>query len=267
VLLLGLSQSVEREGLDRVNITLPGVQDEFAQQILGLGKPTAVVLINGGAIAIESLKANAPAIVEAFYPGYWGGVAIADVIFGDYNPGGKLPYTIYSKDFVNQVNFLSMNMTDPPGRTYRYYTGTPLYEFGYGLSYTTFSLKWTSDPKIQVLLTSDRESQVNYTVQVTNTGKIAGDEVVLAYFQPNTTQPLLKQLFGFQRVHLDAGQSTTISFMLGTETLKIGNQDGDLVVSPGSYNIILTNGVEAMLSTEMYVKGSPLIYEKYPFPK
>jgi len=159
-----------------------------------------------------------------------------------------------------------MNMTDAPGRTYRYYTGTPLYEFGYGLSYTTFEIKWIShEPKQYILQTTDN-LQVTYTVQITNTGKVLGDEVVFAYIQPNNnTQPLIKQLFGFQRVQLDIGKSTTISFTLNKDIFKIGNEDGDLLISPGEYNIIFTNGVEETLMTKISLQGPELVVEKYPF--
>jgi len=147
VLVLGIDETIEKEGHDRIQITLPGVQEQFVQAILATGKPTAMVLINGGIVAIDKLKPVVPAIIETFYPGYWGGVAIADVIFGDYNPGGKLPVTYYASDFVTQSDFLDMSMTDSPGRTYRYYTGKPLWPFGWGLSYTTFSLNWTMTPQ------------------------------------------------------------------------------------------------------------------------
>eukprot|EP00005_Dracoamoeba_jomungandri_P001204 CAMPEP_0174250708 /NCGR_PEP_ID=MMETSP0439-20130205/795_1 /TAXON_ID=0 /ORGANISM="Stereomyxa ramosa, Strain Chinc5" /LENGTH=619 /DNA_ID=CAMNT_0015330847 /DNA_START=27 /DNA_END=1882 /DNA_ORIENTATION=+ len=132
VMILGTNTSVEREGFDRTSITLPGVQAEFSKQILELGKPTVVVLMNGGMLAVEYEKENSPAIIEAGFPGYQGGQALADVIFGNYNPGGKLPYTIYQADYVNQVDMLSMDMTKAPGRSYRYFTGTPLFPFGFG---------------------------------------------------------------------------------------------------------------------------------------
>ena len=108
VLLLGLDQSIEAEGHDRDQITLPGVQSQLAQQILQIGKPTAIVLLNGGIVAIDDLKQTVPAILEAWYPGYQGGIAISNVIFGSYNPGGKLPVTLYSSDYVHQVDFASM---------------------------------------------------------------------------------------------------------------------------------------------------------------
>ena len=115
VLMLGLNLTVEDEGLDRHNITLPGVQEQLAQAIIGCGKPTVVVLINGGIIAIDWLSSNAPAIIEAFYPGFHGATAIASAIFGQYNPGGKMPVTMYNSSFTEEFDMLNFNMSLPPG--------------------------------------------------------------------------------------------------------------------------------------------------------
>ena len=109
--MLGLNLTIEDEGLDRHNISLPGVQEELAQAIIAIGKPTVVVLINGGIIAIDWISENSPAIIEAWYPGFYGADAIASVIFGDYNPGGKLPVTIYNSQFTEQFNMVSLSDT------------------------------------------------------------------------------------------------------------------------------------------------------------
>jgi len=266
VLLLGINQSIEREAMDRVDITLPGVQEQFAHAILNIGKPTALVLINGGIVAIDSLKASTPAIVEAFYPGYWGGVAISDVIFGDYNPGGKLPVTYYANSYINEIDFLNMNMTDAPGRSYRYYTGTPLWEFGYGLSYTTFKLDWSDmESEIPITLHNKNLQAVQYNVTVTNTGSVAGDEVALAFFKPQSFKdvPLIKQLFGFQRVHLEPNESVKLSFTLNVKTLSMGDENGHVVSRPGVYVVEFTNGVEERLVTKVEVAGSKYVLEKY----
>jgi len=227
-----------------------------------------LVLINGGIIAIDKLKESAPAIIEAFYPGYWGGVAIADVVFGDYNPGGKLPVTYYASDFVTKSDFLDMSMTNAPGRTYRYYTGTPLWEFGFGLSYTTFTLTWSDMlsgiPTVYNNYKHQRH-RFQYKVTVTNTGKIAGDEVVLAFFKPTQPNPLLKQLFGFQRVHLDPNESIQLTFTLDSSTIKMGDQNGNFVSSTGVYEIEFTNGVEETLTTKVEVVGDSILLEKCPF--
>jgi len=263
VLIIGTDTSVENEAHDRVNITLPGVQDEFSRQIINLKKPTAVVLMNGGAVAIEWLHDNADAIVEAFYPGYQGGTAIADVIFGDYNPGGKMPYTIYKADYVSQVQMTSMDMTKAPGRTYRYFTGTPLWPFGWGLSYTQFKLDWHNTTKPLYTISNADETQVGaaYQVNVTNIGMVAGDEVVQAYFNPANDSRVIKQLFGFQRVHLNAGQSVTLTFPVAFTSFLIGDSSGNLVSHPGSYRLQFTNGVSQKLETQLLIDGKPKITE------
>jgi len=269
ILILGINSTIEREAFDRVDITLPGVQEQFAHTILSVGKPTVLVLINGGIVAIDNLKQPVPAILEAFYPGILGGVAIADVIFGDYNPGGKLPVTYYASNYVNEIDFVNMNMTDAPGRTYRYYTGTPLWEFGFGLSYTTFTLDW-SDKESEIPTAVSNEHQqaaVQYNVTVTNTGKVAGDEVVLAFYSPKTIPavPLIKQLFGFQRVHLNPNQSVKLTFTMNAQKLSMGDEKGNMVSVPGVYGIEITNGVAERLTTKVEVVGKKIVLEKYPF--
>mmetsp|Transcript_8016 Transcript_8016/g.8854 ORF Transcript_8016/g.8854 Transcript_8016/m.8854 type:complete len:761 (+) Transcript_8016:22-2304(+) len=268
IMMLGIDTTVEREGEDRHEISLPGVQNEFAEMILGIGKPTAVVLFNGGAVAIDALKDKAPAIVEAYYPGYQGGKALAMTLLGDYNPGGKLAYTIYDSKFVNESNFLDMSMTNPPGRSYRYYTGTPLWTFGHGLSYTTFKMEWhnttTGEPHI---VENDKAFELEYEVKVTNTGKREGDEVVQAYYYPkgtSTADPLIKQLFGFQRVHLGAGDSTTVKFTMKDTTLRVGDEKGNIVSSPGEYQIEFTNGVDQTIHSVVTVKGDVRVLEAFP---
>jgi len=249
-LVLGLDSSVEAEGLDRVQITLPGVQDPFSQSIIKLGKPTAVVLINGGAIATEYLQTSPAAILEAFYPGYQGGPAISSVIFGAYNPGGKMPYTIYDSDYVNQIPMTDMNMTDKPGRTYRYYTGTPLWPFGWGLSYTTFSLSW-SNTTVSLIENAGIE-EVTYKVNVTNTGKVAGDEVVQLYFKSQGDPYLIKQLFAFQRVQVNVGQTVSLSFSASYLDFQIADSKGQKQTSR-DYTIEVTNGVDQTLSTSLQI--------------
>ncbi|KAL6066428.1 Beta-xylosidase/alpha-L-arabinofuranosidase 2, variant 3 [Balamuthia mandrillaris] len=139
VLVLGLNGTIEEEGLDRYSIGLPGVQLQLVQAIAKLQKPVVVVFINGGPVASSWIAKNVKGIIEGFYPGEQGGRAIADVVFGDYNPAGRLPYTVYLEDYVSKIDLTNMNMTQYPGRTYKYYADTPIWSFGHGLSYTTFS--------------------------------------------------------------------------------------------------------------------------------
>ena len=179
---MGLSPRLEGEemrvevpgfaGGDRVDIKIPAVQTELMKEILQLNKPTVLVLLNGSALSIEWEAQNIPAIIEAWYPGQAGGQAIADLIFGDYNPAGRLPVTFY-KD-VNQIP--PFDSYDMRGKTYRYFEGEPLYEFGFGLSYTTFKYRLRSIP--EKVKSGD---EIAVTVDVTNTGEMDGDEVVQLY--------------------------------------------------------------------------------------
>ncbi len=182
ILVLGLSQRLEGEemgikidgfeGGDRTSLNLPAVQEELLAAMTATGKPVVVVLMNGGPVASQQAQEKAEAVLVAGYPGVEGGSAVADVLFGDYNPAGRLPVTYYSS--VDQLPpFDEYDMTD---RTYRYFTGTPLYPFGYGLSYTSFAY---SDLKVPDKAAAGSDLKVEVTV--TNTGKMAGDEVVQLY--------------------------------------------------------------------------------------
>jgi len=262
VMMMGLDTSnVEREGHDRTELGLPGVQLQLIQRVVAAvkgKKPVIVVMLNGGAVAIDWLKTpgNSDAILEAFYPGKIGAGAIADILFGAYNPSGKLPYTIMPASFVNEVNFLDMSMTAGKGRTYRFYKGEPLWPFGYGLSYTTFS--------VQV-----KESSSGYQVEVKNTGHVAGDEVVQAYFEPvdvhlKNPAPLpTRQLFDFQKVHLGPGESATLQFDVNAKSLALADANGDLFSAAGKYNIVFTNGVDQTVKSTRVQKVDSLV-ERFP---
>jgi beta-glucosidase len=189
VLCLGISQAEEAEQHDRVNITLPEPQRDLVAAVLGAapGKPLAVVLVHGGALAVPELKA-APGvgILDAFYPGPAGGGAIADALFGAYNPGGKLPYTVYDAGYAAAVDMADMRIAET-GRTYRYNApgvagkapgGPPLWPFGYGTSYTTFSVAYSGAPS---LLLTPASPTAALPLRLTNTGALAGDEVVQVY--------------------------------------------------------------------------------------
>jgi hypothetical protein len=169
-------------------------------------------------------------------------------------------------------SFLNMSMVNGPGRTYKYYTGEPLWPFGFGLSYTTFSLKWTPQPPPSATYTLPAGestastaaalaiASTTYTVKVTNTGAVAGDEVVLAFFKPdadhtNTGSPVpKKQLFDFKRVHLAAGASTTLTFTVNAEQLALVDKDGHSGLYTGGYDIIFSRGHGTELSTRTRVE-------------
>ncbi len=198
--------------------------------MISTGKPVIVVLMNGGPVASLQAHEKAAAVLLAGYPGVEGGSAVADVIFGDYNPAGRLPVTYYSS--VDQLP--PFEDYDMENRTYRYFSGTPLYPFGYGLSYTTFSY---SDLTLPEKIVAGMMRRVS--VRVTNTGKMAGDEVVQLYItdeKASTPRPL-RQLEGFKRVHLNAGESKTVEFILKAEQFSMINKSDIRVIEPGWFTV------------------------------
>lgn len=240
VLALGLNERLEGEemplqiegfaGGDRTHLKLPQAQQELMEAIVATGKPVVLVLINGSALAINWADEHVPAILTAGYPGQEGGLAVADVLFGDYNPAGRLPVTYYQS--VEQLPpFESYAME---GRTYRYFRGQPLYPFGYGLSYTTFAYD-----NLRLPAKIDRGQPVEVSVDVTNTGERAGDEVVQLYLtdeEASTPRPL-HQLEGFQRIHLAPGETQTVTFTLQPRQLSLINTEEERVIEPGWFTI------------------------------
>jgi len=227
----GEEMDVEIEGFhggDRTTLELPKIQKDLIREVNALGKPVVLVLLNGSALAINWEDKNIPAILEAWYPGQAGGNAIADVIFGDYNPAGRLPVTFYRS--VNDLPpFEDYNMK---GRTYRYFEGEVLYQFGYGLSYTTF--KYDN-------LTLEKQCKacesVDLSVNVRNTGKVAGDEVVQIYLKNlEATVPVPKYtIVGFKRIHLQPGETRTVKFSVPSDAFSVINEDNRRVIIPGQF--------------------------------
>ncbi len=230
VLCMGLSPRLEGEemkvnakgfsGGDRVTLGLPEVQENLIKKIAALEKPIVLVLINGSALSIDWEKKNIPAIIEAWYGGQAAGTAIADVLFGKFNPGGKLPVTVYTS--ANELPpFTDYNMKE---RTYRYFNGPVLYPFGYGLSYSTFSFK-----NLRLSKSSIQENGTSkLSVDVTNTGKCKGDEVVELYAKGRGLNEggAIKSLKGFERVKLKPGETKTVDFEINNQTLQ-RYKDGD----------------------------------------
>jgi beta-glucosidase len=232
ILCMGLSPLLEGEemkvkvdgfsGGDRLDIKLPAVQTALMQEIHALGKPTVLVLLNGSAVACNWETENLSAIIEAWYPGQSGGTAIADVLFGDYNPAGRLPLTFYRS--IDQIP--SFDDYDMTGKTYRYFEGSPLYEFGYGLSYTQFEYN-----NLQTPSTVKIGDGITVTVEVTNTGKYTGDEVIQLYVShPETNRRVsIRSLQGFKRVNLVPGETKRVEFVLTPEQFAL--IDGDRRIS------------------------------------
>ncbi len=232
LLFLGL---IEGEGRDRANLDLPGQQEQLIQAISATGKPTIVVLMTGSAVTMQKWIDDAAAIIEAWYPGEEGGTAIAEVLFGDYNPGGKLPITFPQS--VAQVP-LYYN-TKPTGRGYDYVdmTGAPQFAFGHGLSYTRFeyqNLKLAPE-------TLRGDQNLTVTCEIKNVGPLAGDEVVQLYLHDvigSVSRPL-KELKGFQRVTLAPGESKQVSFVLTPEHLSMYDARMNWRVEPGLFEVLI----------------------------
>lgn len=240
VLVLGLSQRLEGEemsikiegfsGGDRTSLNLPAVQEQLIDAIKATGKPLIVVLANGGPLAVNSAQEKADAILLAGYGGQQGGNAVADVIFGDYNPAGRLPVTYYKS--VDQIP--AFENYDMNGKTYRFFKQEPLYPFGYGLSYTTFSYSNLSLPEKAV-----SGQPVSVKVTVTNTGKMEGDEVVQLYLtdeKASTPRPI-RQLEGFERISLKPGESKMVEFNIDPRQFSMINKRNRRVIEPGYFTV------------------------------
>ena len=223
VLFLGLTGRLEGEemrvqvhgfhGGDRTSLGLPAVQERLLERIVAVGKPTVLVLMSGSAVAIDWAQDHVPAILEAWYPGQAGGTAIADVLFGDANPAGRLPVTFY-RSAADLPPFESYAMA---GRTYRFFKGTPLYPFGHGLSYTTFTYRNLRTSAA----TLPRNGRITVSVDLSNTGSRAGDEVVQLYVQHGGSRVArpIQDLRGFRRVTLAPGETRTVEFPLAASSL------------------------------------------------
>ena len=222
-------------GGDRTKLDLPAIQEQLIKDIKALGKPVVLVLLNGSALAVNWENANIPAIVEAWYPGQAAGTAIADVLFGDYNPGGRLPVTFYKS--VNDLpSFEDYVLTK---QTYRYFNGDPLYPFGYGLSYTTFEY---NNSRINKQYKAGED--VKISVDVKNTGNMAGDEVVQVYVaakNANGHVPI-RSLRAFKRVHINAGETKTVDLVIKADAFSVINDNGERKPAPGSYEIAVGGG-------------------------
>jgi beta-glucosidase len=230
----------EGEGYDRANLDLPVSEEHLIRAIAETGKPTIVVLLNGSAITMKNWIDTVAAVVEAWYPGEEGGNAIADVLFGDYNPGGKLPLTF--PKFVGQVPLYYD--TKPTGRGYDYsdMSGGPLFPFGHGLSYTSFSY---SNLVIEPA-TVPIGKKVRIRCELQNQGNRRGDEVVQLYLHDpvaSVTRPL-KQLRGFQRVMLEPNQKTTVTFEIGNDELEFLDEKMKPIIEPGAIEVLLGSSSE-----------------------
>jgi len=244
VMVMGLSprlegeemRSLELEGFtggDRTTLELPGVQKQLIRQVLSLGRPVTLVLMNGSALSILDEDRTVPAIVEAWYGGESAGTAVADVLFGDYNPAGRLPVTFYR----SVADLPAFGDYDMEGRTYRYFAGEVLYPFGYGLSYTDFVYRNLILSREEI----ETGDSVTVSVEVSNTGERDGEEVVQLYVRKQDSQirRAIKELRGFERIPVRRGQTRVVTFTLQPEDLSVyDTAQGGYVVEKGTYEIL-----------------------------
>ena len=231
IAVMGINQSIEREGQDRSSIELPKDQQIFIREAYKANPNTIVVLVAGSSMAIGWMDQNIPAIIDAWYPGEQGGTAIAEVLFGDYNPAGRLPLTFYNS-IEDLPAFNDYNVKN--NRTYMYFEGKPLYAFGYGLSYTKFDYR---------NLNIKQDSQnITLNFSVKNSGKYNGDEVAQVYIQfPDLgIKTPLKQLKGFKRIHIKKGATEQISIEIPKEELRLWDDQKKQFYTPsGTYNFMV----------------------------
>ena len=222
-------------GGDRTKIDLPAPQEKLLERIFAAGKPAVLVLMGGSAIAVNWADEHLPAIVDAWYPGEEGGTAIAELLTGDFSPSGRLPVTFY-KSLEQLPPFDNYSMAE---RTYRYFQGEPLYPFGYGLSYMTFTYQ---NPKVSAT-SVESDGTVTVSAEVSNTGEMAADEVVQLYLtHVGVAGAALRALQGFQHVQLAPRQAKTVRFELEKRQLSVVDSAGARRILPGTVKVWWVGG-------------------------
>ena len=218
-------------GGDRTKISLPKPQLDLLQRVSATGKPVVLILMNGSALSVNWSDEHIPAIVEAWYPGGEGGQAVAELLAGDYSPAGRLPVTFY-RSLEGLPGFTDYSMHN---RTYKYHAGEVLYPFGHGLSYTSFGY---ANPRIAMSEAGGRVS-----VDVTNRGRMASDEVVQLYLsRPDIAGQPIRALKAFDRIHLAAGETKTVEMMLDDRALSIVDDKGVRKLVPGKVDVWIGGG-------------------------
>lgn len=248
IVVLGESNELVEENRDVATLDLHGKQLELIQAIYATGTPVVCILMNGRPLSVNWINSHIPAIIEGWFPGEFGGQAIADVLFGDYNPAGRLSIT-----FPKSVGQLPIYYNQKPSAIHRYVAESedPLYPFGYGLSYTTFSYEniTLSSTKIRV------GEAIEVSVKVTNTGERDGEEVVQLYINDvySSVSTPKKTLKGFQRIFLKKGESKNIAFSLTPDDLSLWNRDMQKIVEPGTFEVMIGGNSEDLVSTKFQV--------------
>lgn len=245
IAVLGINKTIEREGKDRSSILLPADQIEFLQEIYKINPNIIVVLVAGSPLAVNWMDENIPAIVNAWYPGEQGGTAVADVIFGDYNPGGRLPIT-YHNSLEELPPFDDYDITK--GRTYQYFSGKPLYPFGYGLSYTKF--------KYGELKIKDLGKELLISFNVKNDGQYDGDEVAQVYVKLPDVGVITpkKELKGFARNTIQKGKNKSVEIMIRKDLLRYWDETkSEFVIPKGNYKFMIGSSSEDIHLTKEYL--------------
>ncbi|MFZ0744503.1 MAG: glycoside hydrolase family 3 N-terminal domain-containing protein [Terracidiphilus sp.] len=251
VVIMGLGewQGISGEGFDRSNLDLPGNQEQLLEAVAATGKPVVLVLQNGRPLTIGWAKQHIPAILEAWYPGEFGGQAIAETLFGENNPAGRLTIT-----FPRSTGQLPDFYNFDPSRMHKYVDddGSPLFHFGFGLSYTTFLYDHLA---VQPPPPGSNDN-VQITVDVTNTGEREGDEVAQLYMREDvgSVETPDRSLQGFSRIHLKPNESTTVTFRVPQKQLAVWNVEGKWAVEPGSYTVWVGGSSQATLTTKFLLK-------------
>ncbi|MEO8110084.1 MAG: glycoside hydrolase family 3 C-terminal domain-containing protein [Ginsengibacter sp.] len=232
-------------GGDRTTIALPTVQTDFMKALKATGKPIVFVMMTGSAIAIPWEEENIPGIINAWYGGQAAGVAVADVLFGDYSPSGRLPVTFYKSD-ADLPSFEDYSMQN---RTYRYFKGVPLFPFGFGLSYTKFTYSNLKLSKTKI----NKNEPVDAEVTVTNSGKVAGDEVVELYLThvKGGEEVPLHSLKGFKRITLNPGAAEKVKFTITPDMMQLINELGDSQINAGDIKVSIAGSLPSKRSEEL----------------
>ena len=247
VVILGLGErmGISGEGFDRSSLDLPGNQEQLLEAVAATGKPVVLVLENGRPLTIGWAKQHIPAILEAWYPGEFGGTAIAETLFGDNNPAGRLTIT-----FPDSVGQLPDYYNSDPSQTHKYIDSgrMPLFPFGFGLSYTTFRY---DHPSVQVP-PPGTHGDIQATVDVTNTGDREGDEVAQLYLRKDVSsvETPERSLKGFSRIHLKAGETKTVSFRIPQDQIAVWNADNRWAIESGQYTAWIGGSFQASLSVK-----------------
>jgi beta-glucosidase len=246
---LGEKQKISGEGFDRSNLGLPGNQEQLLEAVAATGKPVVLVLENGRPLTIDWAKEHVPSILEAWYPGEFGGRAIAQTLFGDNNPAGRLTIS-----FPQSVGQLPDYYNSDPSRVYKYVDsdGEPLFPFGFGLSYATFHY----DHLVAHPPAPESKADIKVSVDVTNTGDREGDEVAQLYVREDVSsvETPRRSLAGFSRIHLQPREMKTITFHISQKQLALWNVQGKWAIEPGNYTIWAGGSSLASLTTNFILK-------------